>query len=164
MKNTLIKTFVGLSLLATPVVAGSSLVKKYVNDLSCMTANLFFEARGESAKGKLAVAEVTKNRVQSKYYPGSICAVVFQRKQFSWTFQQKWKDVEKILQGNVGLLKEADKKAYNEALQIAADALTSNNRLLPSDSLHYHATYVSPYWTKGMKKYAKIDNHVFYRS
>ena len=167
MKNTTafsIKITLGACLLLAPIAAGSSLVKQYINDLSCMTANLFFEARGEPVQGKVAVAEVTKNRVASKHYPDSICAVVFQRKQFSWTFQHNWKTIEKILIGDIKHLKPEDKKAYNTALQVAGDTLTSYNKILPEDALHYHATYVNPYWTRGMQKFTKIGSHVFYRS
>ncbi|WP_255491112.1 cell wall hydrolase, partial [Spartinivicinus marinus] len=38
--------------------------------------------------GMLAVGEITINRVNNKKWPNSICAVVYQDKQFSWTHDQ----------------------------------------------------------------------------
>ena len=54
-------------------------------ELGCLAMNIYHEARGEPVKGKLAVAAVTMNRVKAKYYPDTVCEVVWQRKQFSWT-------------------------------------------------------------------------------
>ena len=51
----------------------------------CMTANIYHEARGESLKGQYAVAHVVMNRVHHEQFPNSVCEVVFQPKQFSWT-------------------------------------------------------------------------------
>ena len=53
----------------------------------CLAANIYYEARGESVKAQKAVAHVTLNRVKSKQYPKTVCAVVLQNKQFSWTMQ-----------------------------------------------------------------------------
>lgn len=167
MKNTsstLLKTLLGLTLVALPSVATSSKIEKYLSAVSCMTANLYFEARGESKLGKAAVADVTNNRVNSKRFPSSVCSVVFQRKQFSWTFQKSWSKIDKILQGDLRGLKPKDKKAYEESLAIAKKSLKGNNLVLPEQSLHYHATYVKPKWAKSMQKHAIIDSHIFYRN
>ena len=47
-------------------------------ELLCMAKNIFFEAAIESTAGKLAVAQVTLNRVNSKYYPNTVCGVVYE--------------------------------------------------------------------------------------
>ncbi|NYZ69950.1 cell wall hydrolase, partial [Endozoicomonas sp. SM1973] len=57
-------------------------------DLQCLTLNIYHEARGEGLMGMLAVGEITINRVNNKKWPNSICAVVYQDKQFSWTHDQ----------------------------------------------------------------------------
>jgi N-acetylmuramoyl-L-alanine amidase len=51
----------------------------------CLAENIYREARGEPFLGKIAVAQVVINRTQSSKYPSSICKVVFQQGQFSWT-------------------------------------------------------------------------------
>ena len=43
-----------------------------------MAKNIFFEAAIESTAGKLAVAHVTLNRVDSKHFPSSVCEVVYE--------------------------------------------------------------------------------------
>ena len=59
-------------------------------DLECLAKNIYFEARGESHKGKIAVAQVTLNRViHSSEFNKTICGVVYQKDQFSWTSNHK---------------------------------------------------------------------------
>ena len=50
------------------------------SELDCMAKNIYFEAAIESTAGKLAVAQVTMNRVRSSNYPDTICKVVKQGK------------------------------------------------------------------------------------
>jgi spore germination cell wall hydrolase CwlJ-like protein len=50
----------------------------------CLASAVYFEARGESLEGQLAVAEVVLNRTRSGRYPTSICGVVEQPWQFSF--------------------------------------------------------------------------------
>jgi spore germination cell wall hydrolase CwlJ-like protein len=54
------------------------------DELGCLVANIYHEARGEVALGQAAVAHVTLNRVRSPAYPDSVCGVVWQSGQFSW--------------------------------------------------------------------------------
>lgn len=51
----------------------------------CLALNIYHESRGESEAGQKAVAHVVLNRRNSGRFPTSICAVTFQRSQFSWT-------------------------------------------------------------------------------
>ena len=53
------------------------------NDLNCLAANIYKEARGESLQGKIAVGLVTINRVEDKRWPNTVCKVVKQKNQFS---------------------------------------------------------------------------------
>ena len=49
-------------------------------DLKCLAENVYYEARGESAAGQQAIAEVTLNRVASGQFPDTICAVVHEQR------------------------------------------------------------------------------------
>ena len=51
--------------------------------LECMAKNIYFEAAIESTAGKLAVAQVTLNRVNSTRFPNTICGVVKQGRHYS---------------------------------------------------------------------------------
>ena len=76
-RKTLKRLILILTLLATPVLAES--------ELECLAKNIYFEARGEPVEGQFAIAYVTLNRVDDERWPDSICDVVYQRSQFSWT-------------------------------------------------------------------------------
>ena len=123
----------------------------------CLTQNIFFEARNQSVEGREAVAWVTLNRMDHKKYPNTICGVVWDKKQFSWTHdgksdkpsdnvveQRAWKDAEKI----------ADKVLVD---------YVKKNRDITNGSIMYHADYVNPYWAKAYDKVVTIDSHIFYK-
>ena len=51
----------------------------------CLAMNIYHESRGERLEGQIAVAQVTINRMEHTKWPSTICEVVYQPKQFSWT-------------------------------------------------------------------------------
>lgn len=56
-------------------------------DRKCLAENVYHEARGEPAEGRFAVMFTTLSRMLSptKEFPKSVCGVVYQPWQFSWT-------------------------------------------------------------------------------
>ena len=131
--------------------------------LQCMTANVYFEAQGESELGMQAVAQVTMNRVKAKGFPSSVCTVVFQPRQFSWTHRRSYKDIQKALNGATEHLATKDRQAYHLAYKTAKKAL-SGALLVPQlkESLYFHAKGANPYWNSRFKKRATIGAHEFY--
>ena len=125
-----------------------------IETLTCLAMNIYFEARSESTLGQHAVAQVTMNRVASDKYPNSVCDVVWQSGQFSWTNDGK-SDVPK------------NKEAWEKAKHIAKLTLEDSTRerfFIPPEVLYYHANYVKPYWAKKFVVVKKYGNHIFYRS
>jgi len=128
--------------------------------VDCLAKNIYYEAAHESYEGKLAVAQVTMNRVNSPQYPKDICSVVYQKTtdqqlrticQFSWTCMVK----ELVIR---------DKYAWEESVMIAKRALTEpylHDTIAESNALYYHAVYVKPGWNKA-KVVKQIGNHIFY--
>jgi hypothetical protein len=122
----------------------------------CLSEALYFEARGETIKGQMAVAEVIMNRVDSADYPDSVCGVIHQgtgRKfacQFTYTCD-----------GRAEVINEAD--AYEQVGKIARLLLDGVPRKLTKGATHYHTTSVSPSWARKFPKTAKIGSHVFYK-
>lgn len=113
----------------------------------CLAKNIYFEARGEPNMGKLAVAKVTLNRTKSGKFPDTICAVVYQPYQFSWT--KKPRPQVKL------------DKQWQESVRLAKYAVTTNIPELEGfNALYFHNTSVHPHWNR--KKIAKIGNHIFY--
>lgn len=126
--------------------------------LECLAKNIYWEAAGESFEGKVAVAQVTLNRLESGRYGKTICQVVFQRTklyedvicQFSWTCTAK----SRIPPKNQRLFKESE--------EIAKKVYIENYRLPQlTKAMYFHNTTVRPGWNK--VKIAQIGQHVFYR-
>jgi len=118
--------------------------------LDCLTLNIYHEARGESKQGQIAVGHVTLSRVRSKKYPNSICEVVYQHKQFSWT-HDKISDVPK------------DKKLYKRIKKLSSKILRGKYKDPTYGSIYFHTTRSNPYWASKLKKTVTIGNHIFYR-
>ena len=134
-----------LVLLLTPTAFGKASAPGISREVHCLAENIYHEARGESFKGKLAVAVVTLNRTKKEEYPRSICGVVYQKGQFSWTAKRQ---------------KITDWADYTDALLAANMAIENSNILGNFRATHYHNLTVAPAW--GLRKVAKIGNHVFY--
>lgn len=127
------------------------------NEVHCLQQNIFFEARNQSTLGQVAVAWVTLNRVDSNRYPSSICEVVWQHKQFSWT------NTDKVGEPSDNILEQ---RAWEDAGLIAKVVLMDwiKGKSSPVEqSVMYHADYVKPYWAASYEQVVKIDNHIFYR-
>ncbi|MEA3047284.1 MAG: hypothetical protein QOJ53_1616 [Sphingomonadales bacterium] len=117
----------------------------------CLANAVYFEARGESLQGQLAVAEVVMNRAASGRYPASLCGVVVQPAQFSFVRRGRMPHADRA--------SEAWRRAVAVA-RIAADGAAP--RLLPTSCLWYHANYVSPSWGRRLARSARIGVHIFY--
>lgn len=126
-------------------------------DQYCLQQNIYFEARNQSTLGQVAVAWVTLNRVESSRYPDSICEVVWQNKQFSWTHDGKSDQpgsnvLEQRAWEDAGLVTEV----------VLLDwALGKNSPV--SNATMYHADYVRPYWADSYRLVTKVDDHIFYQ-
>lgn len=116
----------------------------------CLATNIYHEARGETEKGKQAVAQVTINRTQSDKFPDDICGVVYEGCQFSWYCDGLSDDIR-------------DEKAWNDSLRVANDALEGRTvGAVPNNAVYYHSTRVKPRWARTKKFIAMIGKHIFY--
>jgi hypothetical protein len=120
----------------------------------CLTEALYFEARGESLEGQVAVAEVILNRADSPLYPRTVCGVVKQRGgggcQFSY-----------VCDGRTDRMR--DKVSADRAGRVARAMLDGAPRLLTEGATHFHTKGVRPGWSKRFAKTAAIGAHLFYR-
>lgn len=125
--------------------------------LECLTRNIYWEAANEPFEGKVGVAQVTLNRVESGKFANSVCGVVYQKNviyekvicQFSWYCETNHK------------MRAVHKPLWNESEEVAKKVLLEGFRL-PSlkAALYYHADYVNPGWKH--PKIEKIGRHIFY--
>jgi spore germination cell wall hydrolase CwlJ-like protein len=137
--------------------AGYVTAAEKTRQLECLTRNIYWEAASEPFEGKVAVAQVTLNRMQSGRFPDSVCGVVYQKNvfyervvcQFSWYCEGNHK------------VKAINKPMWRESEEVAKKVLLEGFRL-PSlqKAMYYHADYVNPGWTH--PKIEKIGRHIFY--
>ncbi len=133
-------------------------IKTREKQLDCLAINIYREAGYEPFEGKVAVAQVTMNRVKDGRFGNDVCGVVYQKNvvmekvvcQFSWACDQVHKN------------RPINKEAYNESYAVAKKVLLENFRLdVLKDALYYHAAYVNPRWS--LDKIGQIGQHIFYR-
>lgn len=121
-------------------------------EISCMANSIYYEARGESYEGKLAVATVIMNRTNSDKFPSSICGVTYQavkgKYQFSWVKTTTKKKSSDDWDLSVELAK---KVIFNQE---------THAFLQKSNALYFHSVHAKPRWK--FKKIARIGNHIFY--
>ena len=148
-----------LTLLA-PLAINAATVDYEINaELQCLALNVYHEARGEGLDGMIAVGQVTMNRVASNKYPDTICHVVYQYKQFSWTLDNKPQSGYSIYHHP---REQYSIKRWENAVDVAHAVINQTMGVgISKDVLHYHADYVSPYWAKEMNMVANIGGHVF---
>ncbi len=128
-------------------------------ELTCLSLNVYYEARGESLAGQMAVAEVTMNRVASPRYPRTVCEVVYQKK---WDHLRK-RHVSAFSWTEFDIVPHPESKPWKQA-QTAAEAVYYRKYPpMVNGALHYHAAYIKPSWARGKKPLARIDNHIFYK-
>jgi spore germination cell wall hydrolase CwlJ-like protein len=134
-------------------------IKVRERQLDCLAINIYREAGHEPFEGKVAVAQVTMNRVNHGSFGKDVCGVVYQKNvfmervvcQFSWACDSAVK------------ARPVNKEAYNESMAVAKKVLLEGFRLdILKDAMFYHATYVNPKWN--LEKIGQIGQHIFYRS
>lgn len=130
------------------LVAATPKPEKIDRELRCLAGAVYFESRGESLPGQLAVAHVVINRAQSGRFPASMCGVVYQKRQFSF-----------VRGGRMPAIREGAQ--WDRAIAIAQIALEGSWKNHAPGALFFHARYVAPGWRK--TRIAQIDNHIFYR-
>lgn len=122
-------------------------------DADCLAKNIYYEAGGESTNGKIAVAMVTRNRMQSGMFPKTACGVVYQAQQFSWVNDNS------LAQIAIGSY------AWKESKRIAIAVLAKSRKIadITQGSLYFHNKTVRPSWATRDRFTTQIDGHLFYR-
>jgi spore germination cell wall hydrolase CwlJ-like protein len=125
-------------------------VSSFGQELGCLAMNIYHEGRGEPARGRAAIASVTMNRVRSDRYPDTICEVVWQERQFSWTHVAPRHHVI------------TDPESWAQALVTARLFIDGAQVSLVGDATHYHSVHVQPSWQDESKLVAHLGDHYFY--
>ena len=110
----------------------------HANQTQCLAKAIYHEARGEPEKCQRMVADVVLNRVEHKNYPSTVCDVVFQTNQFSWSKHPRSVN---------------DRKSWKKSLEIAKHKMVTKNK---------QTTAI--YFTQGKKfgpVVARCGKHIF---
>lgn len=115
--------------------------------IMCLALNIYNEARGEPIEGQYAVAQVTMTRVTSPKWKNTVCQVVYQPAQFSWTLKRFTLQDENALNAAIGISKNVISGNYTKPLTCADH--------------YYNPNKVNPNWAKTMLVDKTIGNHLF---
>jgi len=133
-------------------------VAEVKKNLECLALNIYREGGYEPIEGKIAIAQVTLNRVESPDFPNDICGVVYQKNrvvskvvcQFSWYCDVTHRN------------RPINPKAYQNSYEVAKKVYLEGFRLDGlKDALYYHADYVNPRWK--LERISQIGTHIFYK-
>lgn len=133
----------------------SDMEDKQLSDVECAAVNLYHEARSESDYANTLIMAVVFNRENSLRFPDSICDVVFQNKQFSWTHDGKSDRIK-------------DLEQYDRLYRLAERTILYRQFVIGmSEGVdHYHTFKVRPSWSRSeqMHYVGSADDHLFYSS
>jgi spore germination cell wall hydrolase CwlJ-like protein len=160
-------------------------------EVVCLAENIYFEARAESLEGKAAVANVTRNRVESKDYPNTYCGVVQEgpvreswktrkdksladedriyypikhRCQFSWYCDGE-RDIIWANKEVSGQTIEANARAWEKSVEVAIWTLGYGSYRVNDNTkgaIYYYAhNLVYPYWADSKTQTVVVGNHTF---
>ena len=144
-------------------------------DVYCMAEAIYFEAGNQPIVGKVAVGSVILNRMYADEYPKTICGVVHQGPvRESWKKNGVFYPIKHRCQFSYWCdgLSDTPKfgPTWNDSLDIAWWLIESDKHHaeggmidITDGATHYHATYVSPSWSKALQKVVQIEAHIFYK-
>lgn len=119
--------------------------------VKCLADNIYHEARGEPVEGQMLVGYTVLNRVKDKRWANTICGVVYQKYQFSWTTVKPHPAIK-------------DKDAYKDIYKLAQIMVKDKHKKEMTGVNHYlrcdWRNKVS--WWKQMKFVGKEGDHCFY--
>lgn len=177
MKISIENASVGLVMFTVVLIAGFLGYYAYTkpevdSEIRCLAKNIYFEAGIKGDTSKLAVGQVTRNRVNSDMFPNTYCGVVKQgyhktnpkdpnkpipikgKCHFTWYCDEHTNDP--YLGTNWHVSEYMAKMIYHDALRYRYD--------VTEGALWYHTVDVSPEWSKDKRPLVQIDNHLFFNN
>ena len=115
------------------------------SEMKCLSLNAYFESKGESDAGMLAVIHTTLNRVKDARFPKTICGVVYQKSQYVWT-----KHNPKI----------KEKEQYERAKRLVQEVVEGKHKDNTRNALYFNSLHQRP---KGTVCTVRIGGHSFYK-
>ena len=120
-------------------------------DFDCLAKNVYHEAGIESKEGKIAVAQVTMNRVNDKRWGNTVCKTVYSKAQFSWTLKKK------------NLKNQPKGELWERSLKATTQYVNGYRVRGLENSMFYHTDYIKePYWVEKDNTIMTVGQHIFY--
>ena len=126
-------------------------------DRACLATTVYLEARGQSAVGQMAVAEVALRRRASGQWGDNLCAVLNARGQFALSTTPKGYILDNVDSWSAAWLVagvEMSIWSLPPELRVA---------IVPKADHFFAANTEVPFWAKG-NPVARIGDHNFYRA
>ena len=159
-----------------------------LDEVYCMAQNVYFEARHESMIGKIAIAHVVMNRIESKDFPNTVCKVVKQRPireswktrkypnlpkeervywprrdrcQFSW-YCDGHRDMLWVTYKD-GTIIPQNMNAWRDSIHVALFVINGKWNMDPTDgaTFYYNPNIANPSWAGKYTETAIYGNHKF---
>lgn len=121
------------------------------SDRACAAFAVWTEARGESLRGQVAVAEVILARRASPDFPAGVCEIVAEPDQFHGV--RDWR------RGDL-MPWDADREAWDVALQVVDGVFLGEMSSGCAGALHFFGGR-TPVWARSMPVLCEIDGHRF---
>lgn len=123
-------------------------VVRPTNAVLCLAQNLYFEARNEPLNAMEAVAATVFNRMSLPDYPSTVCGVVYQYRQYSWTLvYSRWTT-----------------KPPKKFVELSREFLNNRHEIQSTHPVtHFHRYDILPKWAPTMIEVSQIGAHIFYR-
>jgi spore germination cell wall hydrolase CwlJ-like protein len=146
----------GLSImaLARPAAANTG-EEGLADEITCLALHIYHEARGETLRGRVAVAAVVLNRVNDHRFPPTICGVIKQGGERRYRCQMTWYCDGRSDQPN-------EETSWNDARMLAV-ALVFGFGEDPTEGALWYADYVTPGWASRLHPTNTIGRHIYYR-
>ncbi len=122
----------------------------------CLATAAWYEA-GDDPVGQRSVMQVVLNRVRHPAFPNSICGVVFQGSQLATGCQFTF-----TCDGSM-VRRKPPAQQWSRAMALSQRALSGDVDSSVREATHYHADYVTPWWSPHLRRVAKVGSHIFYR-
>tara|TARA_R110002074_G_scaffold270892_1_gene442653 strand:+ start:73 stop:636 length:564 start_codon:yes stop_codon:yes gene_type:complete len=130
------------------------------SDVECLTEAVYFEARGESFIGQLAVANVIMERVRDHRFPPTLCEVVHAGRYWEGNPVRNRCAFSYWCDGKLEIMH--NKQAHKTAQDVARMAIDGVVYEDVQGATFYHASYVMPYWVKELDFITRVGKHLFY--
>ena len=150
----------GVALLFSPRAVAEELdVRK---ELYCLATNIYFESRNQPQIGRVAVGQVTMNRVNSPKFPNTVCEVVHQGKY--WKYAPILNQCQFSYWCDGKPEKFNDMEALYKSMEVASMVFQGIVLKQTMGATHYHASYVRPFWSLSsrFKLLEQVGTHLFY--